>query len=212
MLLVGQFDSPFVRRVAITLHLYGVPFTRDRTSVFSSEMVRTTPLVRVPSLVLDDGERLFDSHTILDHLDEHAAPDVLLTPRSGPARRRVLRATFLATGAGEKAAAVVYERHFHPGGVSEAWVARCLAQIAGALAHLEREAPAPWFFGERLTQADVTLSCVVGFLRMRLDEAFSERRYPALQALAARCEELAAFRATLPEPDEVMPAAGRARR
>jgi glutathione S-transferase len=213
MILVGQYDSPFVRRVGITLHLYGVPFTRDRTSVFSPDMSRMAPLVRIPSLVLDDGETLFDSHAILDHLDEHAPPDRLLTPRSGPERRRVLRATVVATGAIEKAGAVVYERHLHPGARADPeWIERCLAQLSGGLAYLEREAASPWMFGDRLTQADVTLGCLVAYLRLRLGEAFPRDRYPALQSVAARCDALPAFRDTLPAPDEVMPAAGSARR
>jgi glutathione S-transferase len=213
MILVGQYDSPFVRRVAITLLNYRMPFTRDRTSVFSPDMARLTPLVRIPTLLLDDGEALFDSHAILDHLDEQVAPERALVPRSGPARRPVLRAIVIATGGTEKAGAVVYERHLHAGAcVSEEWVARCLGQLGGALAFLEREASSPWFFGERLTQADVTIGCLVFFLRLRLVEAFPPGRYPALEALADRCDALDEFRATLPAPDEVMPAPRTARR
>jgi glutathione S-transferase len=213
MILVGQYDSPFVRRVAVTLHHYAIPFTRDRTSVFSAEMAHMSPLVRIPTLVLDDGEALFDSHAILDHLDEQVPPERALLARSGPLRRRVLRATVLATGAIEKAGAVVYERHLHTGAcVSTEWVTRCLGQLAGALAYLEREAAWPWFFGEQLTQADVTLGCLIGYLHMRLAEAFPRGRYPALEGVVGRCDSLEAFRATVPAPDEVMPAAGTARR
>jgi len=213
MLLIGQYDSPFVRRVAITLHLYGMAFTRDRTSVFAPEMARVTPLVRIPTLVLDDEESIFDSHAILDHLDEQVPPERALVPRSGPARRRVLRATLLATGGVEKAGAVVYERHLHAGAcVSAEWVARCLGQIAGALAYLEREVQAPWLLGEKMTQADVSLGCLVFYLRLRLPEALPAGRYPAIEALVARCDALEAFRATLPAADEVMPQAGRATR
>jgi glutathione S-transferase len=61
MILVGQYDSPFVRRVAITLHQYGLPFQRNTMSVFADGMAQINPLVRIPSLVLDDGETLVDS-------------------------------------------------------------------------------------------------------------------------------------------------------
>jgi glutathione S-transferase len=213
MILVGQYDSPFVRRVAITLEHYGMAFTRDRTSVFSPDMARVTPLVRIPTLVLDDGEALFDSAAILDHLDEQVSPERALLPRSGAARRRVLRATVLAAGAIEKAGAVVYERHLHAAAcVSEEWVARCLGQLGGALAFLDGEAASPWFFGERLTHADVTLGCLVSYLRLRLGEALPNGRYAAIEALAARCDALDAFHATLPSPDEAMPDAGSVRR
>jgi glutathione S-transferase len=183
MILVGQYDSFFVRRVAVALHLYGVPFTRDRTSVFSDEMARVNPLVRIPSLVLDDGEILHDSAAILEHLDEQVAPEKALMPRAGAERRRVMQATVMATGAGEKAGAVVYERIHHPGAMLAVdWVTRCLRQLGGALEHLDHKASSPWFFGERITQADVSLGCVLGYLDLRLHEAFPPRRYPRLEA------------------------------
>jgi glutathione S-transferase len=206
MILVGQYDSPFVRRVAVTLHHHGLPFERDRTSVFSPKMTERTPLVRIPSLVLDDGEALYDSTAILDYVDELVGPSRALTPPSGVARRRVLRTTFVATGAIDKAGAVVYERHLHTAGcVASDWVDRCLSQLAGALAYLDREAGGPWFHGDAMTQADVTVGCTVGYLRLRLVEAFPRGRYAALEGLAARCNALSAFVQTEPAPDEVMP-------
>jgi len=53
--LVGQYDSPFVRRVAVTLHVYGMPFTRNAISVFTdaTDMARINPLVRIPSREID---------------------------------------------------------------------------------------------------------------------------------------------------------------
>jgi glutathione S-transferase len=89
MILVGQYDSPFVRRVAISLHLLELPFTRNTISVFADaeEMRRINPLGRIPSLILDDGEVLIDSAAILDHLDERVGPErALLPPRGGSAR------------------------------------------------------------------------------------------------------------------------------
>ena len=213
MILVGQYDSPFVRRVAVTLHHYGMPFIRDKTSVFSPKMVSVNPLVRIPSVILDDAEMLWDSAAILDYLDEQVAADIALTPRSGPARRHVLRATALAAGTAEKAGAVVYERHLHRAdSVSAEWVGRCLEQVAGALSYLDQTARAPWFFGEKMTQADITIGCTVGYLRLRLEEAFPPDRYRNLEALITRCEALDEFARTRPAPDEVMPAKGTARR
>ncbi len=71
MILIGQYDSPFVRRVGIALTLYGLPFEHRPWSTFSdAEKIRAyNPLVRVPTLVLDDGAVLIDSHIILDYLD-----------------------------------------------------------------------------------------------------------------------------------------------
>ena len=213
MILVGQYDSPFVRRIAVTLHHYGMPFTRDRTSVFSPTMANVNPLVRIPSVILDGGETLWDSTAILDYLDEQVAADITLTPRSGQPRRRVLRASALAVGAVEKAGAVVYERHLHkPDCVSTEWVERCLGQLAGALSYLDETAREPWFFGEEMSQTDIMIGCAVGYLRLRLEEAFPRSRYPKLEALASRCNALDEFVRTQPAPDEVMPPKGTARR
>ena len=206
MILVGQYDSPFVRRVAVTLIHFGIPFTRNRLSVFNPAMADINPLVRIPSLIIDGSETLFDSAAILDYLDELAGPGRALIPRSGDERRRVLQATVLAAGAIEKTGGVVYERHFHAAAcIAHEWVARCLAQIAGALVHLDGHAKEPWFFGGRMTQSDITLACMIFYFGLRLPEAFPSGRYPRLEQIARRCEALDAFSQTRPAPDEVMP-------
>jgi glutathione S-transferase len=208
MILVGQYDSPYVRRIAVTLGLYGMPFRRNPISVFTdaAAMARINPLVRIPSLVLDDGEALIDSAAILDHLDEVAGPGKALMPRDGAARRQTLQVVVAATGAIDKAGAVVYERHFHaPAAVASDWVARCKGQLAGALAWLEQRLAADWFVDGRLSQADVTVACMIGYLKLRLPEMLAEASYPRLENHAARCEAMDAFRAARPSPDEVMP-------
>lgn len=208
MILVGQYDSPYVRRVAVTLHLYGLPFTRNPISVFgdAEEMARIHPLVRIPSLVLDDGEVLIDSAAIVDHLDETVGMAMALTPRSGKERRRVLQATVAATGAIDKAGAVVYERHFHEGAhVSQPWEARCKQQLKGALGWLESQLQGEWVTGSKMTQADVATACMVGYLMLRLPEMLREAQYPELERHSLACEKLDAFVACRPSPDEVMP-------
>ena len=110
--LIGHYDSPFVRRVGVSLHVLGMPFERELLSVFGdAEAMRAfNPLVRVPALVLDDGECLIDSAAILDHLDEIVGPERALLPARGKARRDALQTMALATGIGDKAIAIAYER------------------------------------------------------------------------------------------------------
>lgn len=207
MILVGQFDSPFVRRVAITLHHYHLRFERNRLSVFHPGMVDINPLMRVPSLIIDGDETLYDSTAIIDYLDELVGPQKALIPRSGDERRRVQQVLALATGATEKAIAVVYERQFHsPHGIAHEWTVRCMAQLSGALVHLDAHAGEPWYFGRKFTQADITLGCLIFYLRLRLADAFSPGRYPHLERLSERCEALDAFVKAKPAPDELMPA------
>jgi glutathione S-transferase len=66
-ILVGQYDSPYLRRVAITLRYCRLAFTRNPICVFgdAEAMAKTNLLVRIPSLVLDDGEILIDSGAII---------------------------------------------------------------------------------------------------------------------------------------------------
>jgi len=207
--LIGQYDSPFVRRVAVSLHLLGLPFARRPLSVFgdADEMAGLNPLVRVPALVLDDGEVLIDSAAILDHLDETAGPERALLPPQGADRRRALRIIALATGAIDKAGAIVYERHLRPPEKRhEPWVERCRSQLGRALEALDGLAPSPWLLGTRISQADVTVGAMLGYVRLRLPEALPPGRHPTLERLEAACEALPAFVAARPGAGETMPA------
>jgi glutathione S-transferase len=211
VILVGQYDSFPTRRVAVALHHYGISFDRDTRSVFSdAEAIgRINPLTRIPALILDDGEVLIDSAAILDHLDEEAPADRLLVPRSGPARRKVLQATALCTGAGEKAGQIVYERHFHAARhVSSPWIDRCMAQLSHGLAEMDRRCEGPWFCGTDFSHADIAATCTVGYLRLRLPGVFAPDACPRLDALAARCEALPVFGAAPIGADERMPESG----
>ena len=114
MLLIGMFDSPFVRRVAVTMKLLDMPFEHANWSVGRDfERIREyNPLGRVPTLVTNEGDRLMESAAILDYLDERAGPQRALLPPSGPERRQALNLIAMATGAGEKGVMQIYERAF----------------------------------------------------------------------------------------------------
>src|SRR5262245_28200207 len=168
MILIGQYDSPFVRRVGIALVLYDLPFEHRPWSTFAdAEKIRPyNPLTRVPTLVLDDGDVLLDSHSILDHLDARVPPGRALFPAAEPARHRALAVAGLATGLADKAVSLFYEQRMHAQ-VSEAWVGRCRAQIAGALAALEAGralAAGPWWFGDAIGHADIAVACALRFV------------------------------------------------
>ncbi|MGY3530555.1 glutathione S-transferase family protein [Bradyrhizobium sp. USDA 4452] len=196
MFLIGQYDSPFVRRTAIALRLYGLPFEHRPWSTFgdAEKVAAYNPLRRVPTLVLDDGEALIESSAILDYLDELVGPERAMIERSGPERRRHLRITALATGLADKAVSLVYERVLRKEQL-KLWVERCEAQIAGVLAVLEREraaVPSPYWLGDRIGHADIAVACALRFTGQAHPHLF-DARYPALKAHAARCEALPAF-------------------
>ncbi len=203
MLLIGMFDSPFVRRVAISLKLCGIAFEHADWSVGADfERIRQyNPLVRVPTLVLDDGEVLLESQALLDYLDELVGPQRALLPRLGRERRTALKLMAVAMGAAEKAREQVYERAFRPPEKRyEPWLARCRTQMHGALSELERHATergaGRWLVGERMTQADISTICAFTFLTDALALSPNIAPYPALRALAARCEALPEFQST----------------
>src|SRR6201997_1544689 len=131
MIMIGQYDSPFVRRVAVALQLYGMAYEHRPWSTFGEgdRIAAFNPLRRVPTLVLDDGEVLIESTAILDYLDELVGADKAMIARSGPERRRCLKICALATGLGDKAVSLLYERVLRKDHQSKIWVERCGLQI-----------------------------------------------------------------------------------
>ena len=196
MILIGQYDSPFVRRTAIALRLYDMSFEHRQWSKFgdADKIAPYNPLRRVPTLVLDNGEALIESAAILDYLDELVGPERAMIAARGEARRRQLRIIALATGLGDKAVSLVYERVLRKEQL-KLWVERCEAQISGVLDVLEMERAAvatPYWFGERIGHADIAVACVLRFTG-EAHPALFDARYPALKAHAARCEALPPF-------------------
>ena len=197
MILIGQYDSPFVRRVAIALRFYGLPFEHRPWSTFGEgdKIAPYNPLRRVPTLVLDNGEALIESTAILDYLDELVGPEKAVIAARGPERRHALKICALATGLGDKSVSLLYERVLRKD-QSKIWVERCEAQIGGVLDVLEKQRAAiasPYWFGERIGHADIAVACVLRFTAEAHSQLFNAPRYPALAAHAARCEALPPF-------------------
>ena len=118
-----------------------------------------------------------------------------MLPAKGPERRRQLRICALATGLGDKAVSLVYERVLRKEQL-KLWVERCEAQIAGVLDVLEQERAAvktPYWFGERIGHSDIAVACVLRFTSEAHPALLASARYPALTAHAARCEALPPF-------------------
>ena len=136
MILVGQYDSPFVRRVAIALNHYGMPFERRVLSVFQDfdTLLAVNPLGKVPALILPGREHIYDSRAIVEYLEGIAPSARRLTPSNAGQRREMLRIESVGLGLAEK----TYERGIEfsrrsPGKQDPAWVARLEQQIGSAL-------------------------------------------------------------------------------
>ena len=196
--LVGMFDSPYVRRVAVSLEQLGVPFENLPWSVGKDQakLRELNPLGRVPVLLLPSGEVLIESSMILDYLDEQAGPERRLLPAAGAPRRLVQDWLALITGTLDKGIQIAYDRIFKPGDKQHApWIERCYEQTNGGLRELDRRcadrAGAPWLCGDAISQADVSLACFITYLRDSVQVDLDAT--PHLRARLARLEALPVF-------------------
>lgn len=199
MQLIGMLDSPFVRRTAISLRLLDIPFEHRSLSVFRNfDVVHAiNPLVKVPTLVCDDGFVLVDSTLIIDHAETIA--NRRLMPNAPEQHRRALRWIGVALVAAEKAVQIFYEHKRDAGRQDAGWTSRVGGQLQSACALLEQELrdadESAWLFGEALTQADVTVAVAWRFAQLVAADVVPPANYPKLAAFAARAERLPEFRA-----------------
>ena len=199
MILIGQYDSPFVRRVGIALTLYGLPYEHRPWSTFGdADKIRPyNPLLRVPALVLDDGETIVDSHMIIDHIDSLVQAERRMFPTEEPARRRALKIAALAAGLSDKAVSLFYETKLHDT-VSNMWVERCRAQISEVLSVLDRDRatrPSDYWFGDSIGHADIIVATMLRHLSVAHPGLMPLADYPALMAHWQRMEALPVFQA-----------------
>ena len=139
MKLIGNFLSPYVRRVAVSLNILELPFELEQLFVFKEpDLVRRhNPLVRIPVLVLDDGPALVESSAILDEIDRMVGPERCLTPSGGVQRRRVVQTTAIAVACAEKAQWAFYEGRVRPAEkIYAPWIEHNENQVLGGFEHL----------------------------------------------------------------------------
>lgn len=197
--LVGMLDSPFVRRVAVALELYGLAYENLplRTVGDAAQFARYSPLKRAPTLMLPDEQVLVDSHMILAHLDEQVPAERCLTPAAAAARLACRQVIGVAAGLADKAVSAFYELNFH---TSEQRNPRLLernrGQLADSLAWLEARAPEQWLGGDALNHADVMVATAVRFAADALPSMFDLHAVPRVAAWCQRLETLPVFQKT----------------
>jgi glutathione S-transferase len=193
MRLIGLLDSPYVRRVAITARLLGLPLAHEPISVFRGfeAFAAINPVVKAPTLVTDDGVALMDSGLIVEHLERAAGRS--LAPGDLLAHARAQRILGLALAAAEKTVQLVYEFELRPQDKRhEPWIERVRGQMAQAWRLLEAELAAPPEAFEG-SQAWLTCAVVWTFARRTLPGSVEAASHPRLVALADRAEATAAF-------------------
>lgn len=201
MKLIGNYLSPYVRRVAVSLNAMGMPFELEQLYVFKSpdEVRKYNPIVRIPALILDGGEVLVESYAILDALDEIAGSEYRLTPPSGSERRHVMKVIALGVGSMEKAQWAFYEGRFRPEEkIHEPWIEHNEAQVLSGLNYLDDLAKKAgdngWLAGtERIGQADITGVVAYSFADAVRPALGLAERLPYLARFADRCESLEIF-------------------
>ncbi|WP_426220547.1 glutathione S-transferase [Pseudomonas sp. DWRC2-2] len=193
MKLIGMLDSPYVRRVAISLDLYGVDFVHEPLSVFRSfdAFAQINPVVKAPTLVLDDGTVLMDSSLILDYLETLAPANKKLLAQQSAARARDLHILGLALAACEKSVQIVYEHNLRPAEKLHApWLDRVSGQLLAAYSLLEKQLPD----SEALTQASITATVAWSFSQFTVASVVKADAFPNLRRHAERLEQHPAFK------------------
>jgi glutathione S-transferase len=210
MKLIGNYLSPYVRRVAVSLRILETPFEFEEVYVFQDREAvrRRNPVVRIPVLELDDETALFESYAILDEIDQIVGPEKALTPVTGTVRRTVMQTTAVAIACTEKAQWAFYEGRVRPTQkIHLPWIEHNEAQVIGGFGHLnemtKKCASKGWIGGtENISQADVTTVVAFSFANAVRPNLRLSKRFPALADFATRCECIDAF-TMAPLPEEI---------
>lgn len=197
--MIGMLDSPYVRRVAISLQLLGIRFEHQSLSVFRTlpQFQQINPVVKAPTLVCADGEVLMDSTLILQYAESLAYPRTLM-PSTLPELQHDLRVIGLALAACEKSVQIVYERTLRPPEKQHApWVARVTGQLLSAYGALEEEVARrpPAATSPTISQAGVTVAVTWQFTQQGLAAVVPVSDYPSLVAFSTQAEALPEFMA-----------------
>lgn len=197
MILIGQYDSSFVRRIGIALTLYGLPFEHRPWSIFGDvdKIQPINPLIRVPTMVLDDGDVIVDSPSMIDYIDSLVTADLRLLPREEPQRHQAVAIMALATGFADKGASLFYEQQLHDK-PSDFWMERCRRQMLGVLDVLELKrggVATTYWFGEQFGHADIAVACAIRHMSEAHPGLIHFENYPALAAHCGLMEALPVF-------------------
>ena len=193
MRLIGMLDSPYVRRVAISLKYMGLAFDHEPVSVFRDydTFAAINPVVKAPTLVTDDGVVLMELTLILDYLGRLVPEDRRLEPVPLNRYGRHQRIVGLALAACEKTVQIVYERNLRPAERQhQPWVDRVQKQLLSAyhLLNSEMGEGAAWLFGVRPMQADITAAVAWSFTQSVIAQTIGAAECPALAQFAKWAE------------------------
>lgn len=199
MKLIASLTSPFARKVRIVLAEKDIPFELivDIPWNADTEVPKFNPLGKVPVLMRDGGDALYDSRVIVEYLEE-IKPWPLLVPADSEQRIAVKKWEALADGVSDAAATIFLERRRSEPQQSPDWIARQQAKIENGLATMNTSITGPFCLGETFTLADIAVGSTLGYLDLRFADIGWRSRFPALKSLEEKLAIRASFRDTVP--------------
>jgi glutathione S-transferase len=202
MKLLGGTISPYTRKVRIVLAEKKIDCDFEIADVNPPEnpVNAYNPLGKVPTLVMDDGNTLFDSRVIVEFLDS-VSPLARLIPDDNRERVAVRRWEALADGCLDAGLLVRYESVRPKKEQSAAWSAKQTGKLKRGLAAIAAElGERPWCHGDRYTLADIAVGCCLGWVEFRRPADIDYRaEYPALARFYDKLMERPAFADTAPK-------------
>ena len=201
MKLIGSLSSPYVRKVRIVMAEKKLDYQFVEENVWESDAIlASNPLGKVPCLVMEGGEAVFDSRVIVEYLDT-LSPVGKLIPANGRERAEVKCWEALADGVLDAAVLTRLERTQRPQTQqSPEWIARQMGKVdAGLKAMSVGLKETPFCSGTHYTLADVAVGCALGWLLFRFPEIDWRETYPNLAKLFDKLSERQSFKDTLPQ-------------
>lgn len=191
MKLIASLTSPYVRKVRIVMAEKRLDYQLELEDVWGSDRIlASNPLGKVPCLVMEGGEAVFDSRVIVEYLDT-LSPVGRLIPERGRERAEVRTWEALGDGVCDALITARMEQTWDKRGEGErsaAWIERQMTKVRASLAAMSRGlGDKPWCAGIHFSLADVAVGCALGYLDFRFgdidwraDHANLERLYTKL--------------------------------
>jgi glutathione S-transferase len=202
MKLIGALTSPYVRKVRIVMAEKKLDYQFELEDVWNADTIlKSNPLGKVPCLVLEGGEAVFDSRVIVEYLDTRS-PVNRLIPESGRGRTEVRTWEALADGVLDAAILARLEATW-PGRSadqrSQAWIDRQLGRVDAALVAMSTGlGDKPWCSGIHMSLADIAVGCALGYLDFRFPQVDWRSRHANLARLSDKLEARQSFQDTRP--------------
>jgi glutathione S-transferase len=201
MKLIGSLTSPYVRKVRIVFFEKKVDVDLEIENVWApdTKITNHNPLGKVPCLVLDDGEAIYDSRVIAEYVDTHSPVGKLIPTES---RERATVKTWEALADGIKDAGILARLEATlrpPEQQSPVWVDRQIGKIKAALEQMSRKlGENSWCHGNQMTLADIAVGCALGYLLFRFPNIAWQAQYPNLDTLYQKLAQRPSFVETAP--------------